>query len=433
MNMKCTLPVAVVIGLMLQTLSFTGVSAQTTNQADGVSIDQEVVLSAGEENTSVYAIEGNAQGQDSIVIGEGTYTGENATGSIAIGSYYDSIYGKVYTHIGFGVQRSIAIGAGAYTDLSDTVVIGTFAHTSGSAATNAVVIGTKAIVDGSNSIAPSTGRGDAQYRQIQYVAAGEVSSTSTDAINGSQIQAVIDAVEGNQVLIKKNEETIGNLNTKVESNTNNIGSLQSDMAGIQESIGDLRNDIAGVSGNIDGFQNDIAGIKENIGSLQEDMTGVKDGIANLQGDIAGVKDDIGSLKDEIGDLNTKVEDNVGVGAAALASLHPLDYDANNKFTMSASVGNYRGTQATAFGAFYRPNENVMLSLAGSVGSGENLASLGVSFAIGKGVGPYRSQNDMTQTIETLQAENRSLKDKMNEQEQKLAELMRKVDALMAQK
>lgn len=126
-------------------------------------------------------------------------------------------------------------------------------------------------------------------------------------------------------------------------------------------------------------------------------------------------------------------DKVGAGAAALAALHPLDYDRDNKFSMAASVGNYRGTQATALGAFYRPNETVMLSLAGSAGGGENMASLGVSFAIGKGVGPYRSKHDMAKTIETLQAENQSLRDKMNEQDQKLAELTRKVDALMAQK
>ena len=72
---------------------------------------------------------------------------------------------------------------------------------------------------------------------------------------------------------------------------------------------------------------------------------------------------------------------VGAGAAALAALHPMDFDPDDKLTFSAGYGNYAGENAAAIGAYYRPDEKVMFSVAGTVGNGENMVNAGVSFAL----------------------------------------------------
>ena len=72
---------------------------------------------------------------------------------------------------------------------------------------------------------------------------------------------------------------------------------------------------------------------------------------------------------------------VGAGAAALAALHPMDFDPDDKLTFSAGYGNYGGENAAAIGAYYRPDEKVMFSVAGTVGNGENMVNAGVSFAL----------------------------------------------------
>ena len=74
------------------------------------------------------------------------------------------------------------------------------------------------------------------------------------------------------------------------------------------------------------------------------------------------------------------------GAAALAALHPLDFDPDDKLTFAAGVGNYRGSTAGAVGAFYRPDERIMFSLGGTFGNSENMVNVGVSFTLDKNRG-----------------------------------------------
>ncbi|MBR0325712.1 MAG: S-layer homology domain-containing protein, partial [Selenomonadales bacterium] len=89
------------------------------------------------------------------------------------------------------------------------------------------------------------------------------------------------------------------------------------------------------------------------------------------------------------------------GAAALAALHPLDFDPDDKLSFSAGVGNYGGSTAAAIGAFYRPNERVMFSIGGTVGNGEEMVNAGVSFALGKGGKVNTSRVAMTHEINDL--------------------------------
>lgn len=95
---------------------------------------------------------------------------------------------------------------------------------------------------------------------------------------------------------------------------------------------------------------------------------------------------INHLSYDINKLDTRI-DRVGAGAAALAALHPQDFDPNDKWDFAAGYGHYRSANAMAIGAFYRPDARTMLSIGGSVGGGENLVNAGVTFKLGKS-SPY---------------------------------------------
>ena len=139
---------------------------------------------------------------------------------------------------------------------------------------------------------------------------------------------------------------------------------------------------------------------------------------------------LGSLGTTVNKLDRRV-DQVGAGAAALAALHPLDYDPLNKWDFAAGYGNYRGASAVAIGTYYRPNENTMLSVGGSFGSGENMVNAGVSFKFGDGrhdsVGTSRTA--MAKTIDDLKSDNKSLADTVATQGKQLKEQDAKMKAL----
>ena len=96
--------------------------------------------------------------------------------------------------------------------------------------------------------------------------------------------------------------------------------------------------------------------------------------------ITNVENQVISNSNRIGQLSSRVN-KVGAGAAALAALHPMDFDPDDKLTFSAGYGNYAGQNAAAIGAYYRPDEKVMFSVAGTVGNGENMVNAGISFAL----------------------------------------------------
>lgn len=100
---------------------------------------------------------------------------------------------------------------------------------------------------------------------------------------------------------------------------------------------------------------------------------------------------------------------VGAGAAALAALHPLDFDPDDKWDFAAGYGNYNGENAAAIGAYYRPNEDTMLSVGGSFGNGENMVNAGVSLKLGQGNHVSTSKVAMAKEIKDLRKELEGLK------------------------
>ena len=117
---------------------------------------------------------------------------------------------------------------------------------------------------------------------------------------------------------------------------------------------------------------------------------------------------IGGAVNELGDRM----DRVGAGAAALAALHPLDFDPDDKWDVAAGYGNYKDAHAVAVGAFYRPNEDTMFSVGGSFGGGENMVNAGVSVKLGQGnhvstskVAMAKEIVDLKDAVTRLEAQN----------------------------
>ena len=121
--------------------------------------------------------------------------------------------------------------------------------------------------------------------------------------------------------------------------------------------------------------------------------------------------DIKNVTNKVGELGTRVN-RVGAGAAALAALHPLDFDPDDKWDVAAGYGNYKDAHAVSVGAFYRPNEDTMFSVGGSFGAGENMVNAGVSVKLGQGnhvstskVAMAKEIVDLKDAVTRLEAQN----------------------------
>ena len=327
--------------------------------------------------------------------------------------------------------------------------------------------------------------------KISGVAAGEVSKTSTDAINGSQLHQTNENVAALDKRVTQNEADIAQNKADIAQNKADIAQNKADIAQNKADIAQNKADIAQNKADIAQNKADIATNKADIATNKADIatnkaniaqnaadikkvealakkhttvvagdnitvsevdpnaeggkeykvalnnditvqsvkagdttisdkgleikdgpsvtkdginagnkkvTGVADGDvkenskdainggqlhqvkADIKNRIDGVENQVVSNTNRINQLGSRVN-KVGAGAAALAALHPMDFDPDDKLTFSAGYGNYGGENAAAIGAYYRPDEKVMFSVAGTVGNGENMVNAGVSFAL----------------------------------------------------
>ena len=159
------------------------------------------------------------------------------------------------------------------------------------------------------------------------------------------------------------------------------------------------------------IQNNNVNMGGNVITNIGEGTNPTDAINKNQFDreISQINNGMGQVNNRINKLDNRV-DRVGAGAAALAALHPLEYDPTTRWEVSAGIGNYRGANAVAVGAFYRPNYDTMISIGSSYGGGENMVNAGVTWRIGEGgSGNYPSKGAMAQEINDL----RSVVDEQN--------------------
>ena len=323
-----------------------------------------------------------------------------------------------------------------------------------------------------------------QNGKVSGVAAGDISDTSTDAVNGSQLKATNDRVsqvEGDITNIKSDitdikgdVKNLGDRVTKVEQeagkhtkvvNGSNVTVEETDQDGQKTYKVGLNKDL--LLGDITGKNVSIRGTNgtiETTGSIATkdkiyadkgakladiDITG--DTISNDKSSVKLDKNGTVTINGKVsvnqngkvsgvaaGDISEKSTDavngsqlfatnqqvvqnaqsiskldnrinKVGAGAAALAALHPLDFDPDDKWDFAAGYGNYNGENAAAIGAYYRPNEDTMFSVGGSFGNGENMVNAGVSLKLGQGNHVSTSKVAMAKEIKDLRKEMEGLK------------------------
>ena len=144
-----------------------------------------------------------------------------------------------------------------------------------------------------------------------------------------------------------------------------------------------------------------------VGAVNEVNDKTKQNAKDIE-KVNGRVDELGDRVDTLGGAVSKLDskvNKVGAGAAALAALHPMEFDSDNKLTFAAGVGSYHGASAAAIGAFYRPSEQVMFSIAGNMGNGENMVNAGVSFALDR---PSKTPTTKAALVKTVVAQNEQI-------------------------
>ena len=328
--------------------------------------ERSIAIGSGSSATGFTGIaigfETNSVGTGSVAIGLRSNATDESTTAMGYGADATgnraSAYGANAKAIGL---RSTALGYSASANNDFDVAVGSHSETVSTVNVSSVEIGgeTYTFAGGEAIGAVSFGGGGSSSlgisnikRQLQNVAAGQVDTNSTDAVNGSQLYAAYQAID---VEVEKREEADNQLSHAITNNS--------------EAISGLNNRL--------------------------DRT------------------------------NTRL-DKVGAGAAALAALHPLEYDPDDKFTFSVGMGNYGGENAAANGAFYRPNEKLMFSLGGSMGNGENMVNLGMSIGLDKANGLAKlSKSELIQKVNAVENENDILADRVAKLEAMVAQLINK--------
>ena len=315
---------------------------------------------AFEVRSQAIGYEAKAAGYKANAIGSGaqaTGAHTNAIGSSAIASGdHAQAYGAGAQAQGeranaFGsdahatANYAMAIGDHSVASDANSVAIGYKSQSAPATSVNSASVATTSITSGA-PIATHTyggfaGVGSAakgsvsvgqagQERQIKNVAAGEISATSTDAVNGSQLFSVAN-----------------DLQNQIDNSTN--------------------------------------------GAINNNIT---------------------NLTNRVGDVEQRVN-KVGAGSAALAALHPLDFNPDDKWTVAAGYGHYHNANSAALGAFYRPNEDTMFSIGSTIGNGNPQLNAGVSIRLGKRAPESRSRVAMGREIAELNARLQDIENKYN--------------------
>ena len=259
---------------------------------------------------------------------------------------------------------------------------------------------------------------------------------------GNKAGEVVDAKLGNitsENYVKKDDTVNANisaLDKQMKVNTDNIGDTgKLNDAGLGSNLSDAVvnvNNKVGTAEELKALKD--AGLGDNLAQATAAVNKKADKNAEDIKTVNGRVDELGGRVDTLGGavskLDTKVN-KVGAGAAALAALHPMDFDSDNKLTFAAGVGSYHGASAAAIGAFYRPSEQVMFSISGNMGNGENMVNAGVSFALDR---PSKTPTTKAALVKTVAAQNEqiaALSETVAEQNEKIARLEAMVEKLAA--
>jgi len=240
----------------------------------------------------------------------------------------------------------------------------------------------------------------------------------------------LNSIEVNNVEVN-NKITVGtgDNQTIIEGNTVNTGSVTTGNTTINNDGLKIVNEDSSKNITVQNNNVSMGGNRiQNVGDATESTDAINKG--QFDRAINNIGTGMNEMNNRIGNLDRRV-DRVGAGAAALAALHPLEFSPEAKWDISAGVGNYRGANAVAIGAFYRPNVNTLVSIGSSYGGGENMINAGVTFRIGDGETiNYPSKKVMAQKITDLESVVSQQNNKLEAQSEQLEAQNKKIEELM---
>lgn len=368
---------------------------------NNVTADDTVVVGGGN---------GNVIGGQSTVIGynntvdaskEQTIIGANSQtagqGAMALG-----------THTVVTAWDAVGVGNNIIADKQNSVAIGTNSVTDDAVGVDGITInGTRHVFAGEQPASvvsfgarARAGAGGVTYynRQLQNVSAGRIEADSLDAVNGSQLFAVVDEVETNAKQISKNKQNIKD----VAIGLNMLGDVVNDheqaIAGNTTAIANNTNRINGNTSAIKSLGQKVTANTADIRSLEHVADNHEGRITTLENRSLGLVNDINNKVNNLGQRVNKL----GASSAALAGLHPLDFNRNDKVSYAVSYGHYRNSNAVALGVFARPNERIMLGFGATLG-GENQYTVNLAFKTGKGSDYIAEAKDAQSRISKLEA------------------------------
>ena len=368
---------------------------------NNITADNTVVIGGGN---------GNVIGGQSTVIGYNN-TVDASMEQVIIGANSETA-GQGSTVIGTHGKATawdaIAVGNNTIADKPNAVAIGTNSVTDDAVGLDGITInGTRHVFAGEQpasvvsfgSKARAGAGGVTQYnRQLTNVSAGQISADSLDAINGSQLYAAIDEIETNAKQINKNKQNIKD----VAIGLNMLGDVVNDheqaIAGNTTAIANNTNRINGNTSAITSLGQKVTANTADIRSLEHVADNHEGRITTLENRSLGLANDINNKVNNLGQRVNKL----GASSAALAGLHPLDFNRNDKVSYAVSYGHYRNSNAVALGVFARPNERIMLGFGATLG-GENQYTVNVAFKTGKGSDYIAEAKDAQSRISKLEA------------------------------
>ena len=422
-----------------------------------------------------------ANGESTVVLGRtNTVNAENATvvgsnnGTVASGhgvviGYNNKVQGSDKEMLAFGsnniVQNqgatvlgshgqavavdSFALGNNTLADVQNSVALGTNSTTEEAVSTDYIYINgekydfaggvaNSTVSIGANNKAGNSGVQNYK-RTLTNVAAGRVDGTSTDAINGSQLNAVINALkfttvaEGTNTTVSETKNIDGGkeFSVSVNKDLTNMNSVQFGTVndpqrnyigrnGSHVFNGEVNSNY-GANGfkventdnldnaqfNMDGMVADSNGkhvefTTQNITAGNQQIHDVADGVADTDAvNMRQLRAQNQAGMTQINQTNARLN-KLGASSAALAGLHPLEFNRNDKVSYAVSYGYYRNSNAVALGAFIRPNERLMIGVGATLGA-ENQYNVSVSFKTGKGADYVQEAKDAQSRISKLEA------------------------------
>lgn len=369
----------------------------------------------GENSVAIGANNGTVAGGQSAVVGYNNKIGADKE-QLVFGSNSESsgqgalVFG---THSKAVAMDAVAFGNNTIADKSNAVAIGTNSVTDDAVGVDGITInGTRHVFAGEQPAsvvsfgakARAGAGGVTQYnRQLTNVSAGQISADSLDAVNGSQLFAAIDEIETNAKQINKNKQNIKDMAIGLNMLGDVVNDHEQAIAGNTTAIANNTNRINGNTSAINSLGQKVTANTADIRSLEHVADNHEGRITTLENRSLGLANDIKSKVNNLGQRVNKL----GASSAALAGLHPLEYNKNDKGSFAISYGRYRNANAIALGAFYSPNEKVRLGFGITLG-GETQFNINAAFRTGRG-SEYEPQakngelEQLRQEVETLKA------------------------------